>query len=68
MLVCDTQSIENYRDMGQGLGQRIFRKIQPNYFTLKAKEKSRNHGGFGTFLAYTTQFDTIRGKSGKMQR
>ena len=50
MLVCDTQSIENYRDMGQGLGQRIFRKIQPNYFTLKAKEKFRNHGGFGTFM------------------
>ena len=50
MLFCDTQSIENYRDMGQGLGQRISRKLQPNYFTLKVKEKFRNHGGFGTFM------------------
>ena len=36
--------------MGQGLGQRISRKLQSNYFTLKVKEKFRNHSGFGTFL------------------
>ena len=68
MLVCDTQSIENYRDMGQGLGQRIFRKIQPNYFTLKAKEKFRNHGGFGTFLAYPPIVDTITNTRSNLQR
>ena len=67
MLVCDTQSIENYRDMGQGLGQRIFRKIQPNYFTLKAKEKFRNHGGFGTFLAKVHEVDTILQESAMQQ-
>ena len=37
MPVCDAQSIENYRDMGQGLGQRISGKLPPNYFTLKEK-------------------------------
>ena len=50
MLVCDTQSIENYRDMGHGLGQRIFRKISPNFRAPNIKEKFRNHGGFGTFM------------------
>ena len=50
MLVCDTQSIENYRDMGQGLGQRISLKIRLNNFPRKVKEKFRNHGGFGTFM------------------
>ena len=45
-----TLSTENYRDMGHGMGQRISFKIRPNYFACKAKEKFRNHGGFGTFM------------------
>ena len=40
----------NYRDMGHGMGQQDFLKIQLNYLTQKTKEKFRNHGGFGTFM------------------
>ena len=43
-------SIVNYRDMGQGMGQRISLKIHPNHFTQKAKEKFRKPMVFGTFL------------------
>ena len=40
----------NYRDMGHGMGQRDSLKIRPNFLMQKAKEKFRNHGGFGTFM------------------
>ena len=50
MVSCAVLSIACYRRMGQGMGQRISLKIRPNYFAHKTKEKSRNHGGFGTIL------------------
>ena len=31
MPVYDTLSVENYRDMGQGLGQRISRRMSSNF-------------------------------------
>ena len=50
MLFCAALSTVNYRDMGQGMGQRDSLKICPNYFGKKTKEKFRNHGGFRTFV------------------
>ena len=50
MLIHATLSIENYRDMGHGMGQRIFLKIRPNYFAHETKEKFRKPLVFGTFL------------------
>lgn len=40
MLVCDTQSIENYRDMGRRMGRKILGKMHPNFSTHKAKKSS----------------------------
>ena len=49
-LFCTALSTVNHRDMGQGMGQQNSLKFYPNYFARKAKEKFRNHSGFGTFL------------------
>ena len=45
-----TLSTVNYRDMGHGMGQRDSLKIPLNFLIPNAKEKFRNHGGFGTFM------------------
>ena len=50
MPFCAALSTVSYRRMGHGMGQRIYRKILPNFWTQNAKEKFRNHCGFGTFL------------------
>ena len=49
-MTCSDVSTVNYRDMGHGMGQRDSLKICSNFLTQKAKEKFRNHGGFGTFM------------------
>ena len=36
--------------MGHGMGQQNSPKIRSNFLMQKIKEKSRNHGGFGTFM------------------
>ena len=45
-----TVSTVNYRDMGQGMGQRISLKIHSNLLLQEIKEKFRNRDGFGTFM------------------
>ena len=68
MLFHAALSADNYRDMGQGMGQQISRELTSNFLEQKTKEKIRNHSGFGSFMAKVHEVDTILQKTAMQQQ